>query len=85
MIFGVDLDQTLGRMATGIKVVAEATGQAPGTMAAAIRMLLRLVKGLLVYAVAFITVLAVAGGMRVRGAGLLEVVRSGGLGWGGGG
>jgi uncharacterized RDD family membrane protein YckC len=44
----------------GIKVVAEATGQAPGITAAAIRTLLRLVDGLFCYTVAFVTVLASA-------------------------
>jgi uncharacterized RDD family membrane protein YckC len=52
------LGQTLGKMAMGIKVVAEATGQTPGIAAAAIRTLLRIVDSLLGYAVAFITVLA---------------------------
>ena len=52
------LGQTLGKMAMGIKVVAEATGQAPGIAAAAIRTLLRLIDSLFGYAVAFITVLA---------------------------
>ena len=52
------LGQTVGKMATGIKVVAEATGQAPGIAAAAIRTVLRIVDGLFGYAVAFITVLA---------------------------
>jgi uncharacterized RDD family membrane protein YckC len=51
------LGQTLGKLATGIKVVAEATGQAPGIAAAAIRTLLRLIDGLFCYAVAFVTVL----------------------------
>ena len=52
------LGQTLGKMATGIKVVTEATGQAPpGLAAAAVRTLLRLVDGLFSYLVAFITVL----------------------------
>jgi uncharacterized RDD family membrane protein YckC len=51
------LGQTLGKLATGIKVVAEATGQAPGIAAAAIRILLRLIDGLFCYAVAFVTVL----------------------------
>jgi uncharacterized RDD family membrane protein YckC len=54
------LGQTLGKMAMGIKVVAEATGQTPGIAAAAIRTLLRLIDSLLGYAVAFITVLASA-------------------------
>jgi uncharacterized RDD family membrane protein YckC len=52
------LGQTLGKMAMGIKVVAEATGQTPGVAAAAIRTLLRLIDSLLGYAVAFITALA---------------------------
>ncbi|HWD45008.1 MAG TPA: RDD family protein [Actinomycetota bacterium] len=52
------LGQTVGKMAVGIKVVAEATGQAPGIAAAAIRTLLRIIDGLFSYAVAFVTVLA---------------------------
>ena len=52
------LGQTLGKMATGIKVVTEATGQSPpGLAAAVVRTLLRLVDGLFSYLVAFITVL----------------------------
>jgi uncharacterized RDD family membrane protein YckC len=54
------LGQTVGKMATGIKVVTEATGQAPGIGAAAVRTLLRLIDGLFSYAVAFITALASA-------------------------
>jgi uncharacterized RDD family membrane protein YckC len=54
------LGQTLGKMATGIKVVAEATGQAPGIAAALVRTLLRIIDGLLAYTVAFVTVLASA-------------------------
>jgi uncharacterized RDD family membrane protein YckC len=54
------LGQTLGKLVVGIKVVAEATGQAPGITAAAIRTLLRLVDGLFCYTVAFVTVLASA-------------------------
>ena len=55
------LGQTVGKMATGIKVVTEATGQAPpGVAAAAIRTVLRLVDGLFSYLVAFICVLASA-------------------------
>jgi uncharacterized RDD family membrane protein YckC len=54
------LGQTLGKLAVGIKVVDEATGQAPGITAAAVRTLLRIVDGLLGYTVAFITVLASA-------------------------
>jgi uncharacterized RDD family membrane protein YckC len=51
------LGQTVGKMAVGIKVVAEATGQARGIAAAAVRTLLRIVDGLFTYAVAFVTVL----------------------------
>ena len=51
------LGQTVGKMVTGIKVVAEATGEAPGLAAAAVRTVLRLVDGLFSYAVAFVTVL----------------------------
>ena len=51
------LGQTLGKLAVGIKVVAEATGQAPGMAAAAVLTVLRLIDGLFSYAVAFITVL----------------------------
>ncbi|HET7517037.1 MAG TPA: RDD family protein [Actinomycetes bacterium] len=55
------LGQTVGKMATGIKVVTEATGQAPpGVAAAAIRTVLRLVDGLFSYLVAFVCVLASA-------------------------
>jgi uncharacterized RDD family membrane protein YckC len=59
------LGQTLGKLATGIKVVAEATGQAPGIAAAAIRTLLRIVDGLFCYAVAFFTALASAKRQRI--------------------
>src|SRR5512132_1606001 len=52
------LGQTIGKMATGIKVVIEATGATPGIAAAAVRTVLRLVDGLFCYAVAFFTVLA---------------------------
>ena len=51
------LGQTVGKLATGIKVVSEATGATPGIAAAAIRTLLRLIDGLFSYAVAFVTVL----------------------------
>ena len=54
------LGQTLGKMATGIKVVSEATGATPGLAAAAIRTVLRLIDGLFSYLVAFVTVLASA-------------------------
>ena len=52
------LGQTVGKMATGIKVVSAATGTTPGIGAAAVRTVLRLVDGLFSYLVAFITVLA---------------------------
>ena len=54
------LGQTLGKLATGIKVVTEATGATPGIVPAAIRTVLRLVDGLFCYAVAFFTALASA-------------------------
>jgi uncharacterized RDD family membrane protein YckC len=57
------LGQTVGKMATGIKVVSEATGTTPGTpgiAGAAVRTVLRLIDGLFSYLVAFITVLASA-------------------------
>jgi uncharacterized RDD family membrane protein YckC len=54
------LGQTLGKMAVGIKVAAEATGQTPGIAAAAVRTVLRLIDGLFCYAVAFFTALASA-------------------------
>jgi uncharacterized RDD family membrane protein YckC len=52
------LGQTIGKMATGIKIVTEATGATPGIAAAAIRTVLRLIDGLFSYAVAFVTALA---------------------------
>ena len=52
------LGQTVGKMATGIKVVSEATGEAPGIAGAAIRTVLRIIDSLFSYLVAFITVLA---------------------------
>ena len=52
------LGRTVGKMATGIKVVSEATSATPGIAAATIRTLLRIIDGLFSYAVAFITVLA---------------------------
>ena len=58
MLLEGSLSQTVGKMATGIKVVSEATGATPGIAAAAIRTLLRLIDGLFCYAVAFFTVLA---------------------------
>jgi uncharacterized RDD family membrane protein YckC len=50
--------QTIGKMATGIKVVSEATGAIPGIGPAAIRTVLRIIDGLFTYLVGFITVLA---------------------------
>jgi uncharacterized RDD family membrane protein YckC len=52
------LGQTVGKLATGIKVVSEATGATAGIAAAAVRTILRLIDGLFSYAVAFFTVLA---------------------------
>jgi uncharacterized RDD family membrane protein YckC len=49
--------QTLGKMVTGIEVVREKTGSAPGFTAGIIRTVLRLVDGLFGYVVAFIVVL----------------------------
>ena len=54
------LGQTVGKMATGIKVVSEATGDTPGIGAAAVRTVLRIIDGLLCYLVAFVTVLVSA-------------------------
>jgi uncharacterized RDD family membrane protein YckC len=54
------LGQTLGKLATGIKVVSEATGTTPGIAPAAARTVLRLIDGLFCYAVAFVSVLASA-------------------------
>lgn len=51
------LGQTLGKMALGIKVVREDTGEVPGLKAAIIRTLLRIVDGLASYLVAFIAVI----------------------------
>jgi uncharacterized RDD family membrane protein YckC len=46
------LGRTVGKMAVGIKVVTEATGQTPGLAAAAVRTVLRLIDGLFSYTVA---------------------------------
>ena len=54
------LGQTVGKLASGIKVVSEATGATPGIGAAAIRTVLRIIDGLFSYLVGFITVLASA-------------------------
>jgi uncharacterized RDD family membrane protein YckC len=51
------LGQTVGKMATGIMVVSEATSRPPGLAAAAVRTLLRLVDGMFSYAVAFVVAL----------------------------
>lgn len=50
------LGQTVGKMATGIKVVREDTDEVPGLGPATIRTVLRIVDGLFLYLVAFITV-----------------------------
>ena len=52
------LGQTLGKMLLGIKVVREGSGRVPGLGAAAPRTVLRIIDGILVYAVAFVSVLA---------------------------
>jgi hypothetical protein len=51
------LGQTIGRKATGIRVVTEATGTTPGVAPVTVRTVLRLVDGLFSYLVAFITTL----------------------------
>ena len=52
------LGQTVGKMLLGIKVVSEDTGGVPGLGAAAWRTVLRVIDGILFYAVAFVSVLA---------------------------
>ncbi len=52
------LGQTVGKMLLGIKVVREDNGGVPGLGAAALRTVLRLIDGLFLYAVAFVSVLA---------------------------
>jgi uncharacterized RDD family membrane protein YckC len=52
------LGQTLGKMLLGMKVVREDTGEVPGLWAATIRTVMRIIDGLFVYLVAFISVLA---------------------------
>jgi uncharacterized RDD family membrane protein YckC len=52
------LGQTVGKMLLGIKVVREDDGGVPGLGAAALRTVLRLIDGLFLYAVAFVSVLA---------------------------
>ena len=49
--------QTLGKMALGIKVVSESDGRAPGTRAAVLRTLMRIVDSIGSYLVAFVVVL----------------------------
>lgn len=51
------LGRTLGKMAVGVRVVDEQTGQVPGPGKAALRTVLRLVDGLLCYLVAFVVAL----------------------------
>lgn len=50
--------QTVGKMVMGIKVVKEGTGEAPGMKAAAIRTLLRIVDGFMVYLVALLVAMS---------------------------
>ncbi len=57
VVFEAYLGRTMGKMVTGIKVVGETTGQAPGLPAALIRTVLRLVDGIFGYLVAFVVVL----------------------------
>lgn len=52
------LGQTLGKMACGIRVVREDSGEVPGLGKAALRTLLRIVDGFFFYLVAFVSVLA---------------------------
>jgi uncharacterized RDD family membrane protein YckC len=49
--------QTLGKMALGIKVVRESDGQTPGTRAAVLRTLMRIVDSIGSYLVAFVVAL----------------------------
>jgi uncharacterized RDD family membrane protein YckC len=49
--------QTLGKMALGIKVIREDSGQAPGFGKAAIRTVLRIIDGIAFYLVGFIVAL----------------------------
>jgi uncharacterized RDD family membrane protein YckC len=52
------LGQTVGKWASGVTVVSNATGRPPGVAGAAVRTLLRLVDGLFAYAVAFVVALS---------------------------
>ena len=52
------LGRTLGKMLCGIKVAREGNGGVPGLGAAALRTVLRIIDGILFYAVAFVSVLA---------------------------
>lgn len=49
--------QTIGKMAVGVEVISQTTGQAPGLGGAAMRTLLRLIDGIFFYLVGFIVVL----------------------------
>ena len=49
--------QTLGKMALGIKVIRESDGRAPGTRAAVLRTLMRIVDSIGSYLVAFVVAL----------------------------
>ena len=52
------LGQTVGKMLLGIKVIREDNGGVPGLGAAALRTVLRIIDGILFYAVAFVSVLS---------------------------
>ena len=52
------LGQTVGKMLLGIKVVREDNGGVPGLGAAALRTVLRIIDGILFYAVAFVSALS---------------------------
>ncbi|WP_432969030.1 RDD family protein [Dactylosporangium sp. CA-233914] len=52
------LGRTVGKMVTGIRVVDEATGRAPGVGKAAIRTVLRIIDGIFAYLIGFIVVLS---------------------------
>jgi uncharacterized RDD family membrane protein YckC len=51
------LGRTVGKLATGIRVVNEATGYPPGIGKAIVRTVLRIIDGLFVYLVGFVIVL----------------------------
>lgn len=50
--------QTVGKMAAGVEVISQTTGETAGLGAATVRTLLRLIDGMFFYLVAFIMVLA---------------------------